>query len=311
MRRALLHLVTFLACMLCSAGAALAASVVIVTSDRGAVYGEVRDALLAELERNGVARVEVSVLVASELGAADLTGSERPRLLITLGADALKQVLAHDLRLPVIAALIPRSGYEHVLSDAARKLPSPVSALYLDQPFARQLELLRLALPGVKRVGLLWGPDSISQQRTLTASLQAQGLEPVHGTVSGDGLFAGLKAALDDADVLLAVADPQVFNSSTISNILLATYRARIPMVAFSPAYVKAGALMSLHTTPSQIGAQAAAMARTILQGGAFPVSQYPLDYVVSVNEHVARSLGLAVDGQALAERLRRLEKRP
>lgn len=311
MKRALLHLIAFLACMLCST--TQAAGVWIITSDRGAVYGEVRDALLAELERSGVPRsTDVNVLLASELGTVDLTGGERPRLVMTLGADALKQVLARELRLPIIAALIPRAGYERIMSDAGKKLAAPVSALYLDQPFARQLELLRLALPGVKRVGVLWGPESILQQRSLTSAMQAQGLESVHGTVGGDGLlFVGLKAALEDADVLLAVADPQVFNSSTITNILLATYRARIPVMAFSPAYVKAGALLSLHTTPAQIGLQAATMARVVLQGGAPPTSQYPQDYVVSVNEYVARSLGMAVDGPNLTDRLRRMEKRP
>lgn len=313
MKRVLLHLIAFLACMLCSAGCVQAAGVLIVISDRGAVYGEVRDALLAELERSGVARAaDVNVLVASEVGSIDFAGGDRPRLVMTLGADALKQVLVRELRLPIIAALIPRAGYERILSDAGKKSVAPVSALYLDQPFVRQLELLRLALPGVKRVGVLWGPESISQQRSLTSAMQVQGFDPVYGIVGSDGvLFSGLKAALDGAEILLAVADPHVFNSATISNILLATYRARIPVVAFSPAYVKAGALLSLHTTPQQIGLQAASMSRMALQGAALPASQYPQDFVVSVNEYVARSLGMVMDGQNLTDRLRRTEKRP
>eukprot|EP01032_Pedospumella_encystans_P026470 gene26469-29906_t len=124
-------------------------------------------------------------------------------------------------------------------------------------------------------------------------------------------LFTGLKTVLDDADVLLAVADPQVYNSATISNILLATYRARVPVVAFSPAYVKAGALLALYSTPRQIGVQAGALARGVLQGGPVPASQYPQEFSVAVNEHVARSLGLTLDEVALNERMVKLEKRP
>ena len=45
----------------------------------------------------------------------------------------------------VLAALIPRISFERVLADANRKSPSNVAALYLDQPFTRQLDLLRLA----------------------------------------------------------------------------------------------------------------------------------------------------------------------
>jgi ABC-type uncharacterized transport system substrate-binding protein len=144
------------------------------------------------------------------------------------------------------------------------------------------------------------------------AAGQARGMTVVSGAVALNGsLFAGLKAALDDADVLLAVADPQVFNSGTVANILLATYRARIPVLAFSPAYVKAGALLSLHTAPDQIGVQTAGIVRGILLGGAVPAAQYPLDFRVSVNVHVARSLGLTLDEVALSDRLHRLEKRP
>jgi hypothetical protein len=41
------------------------------------------------------------------------------------------------------------------------------------------------------------------------------------------------------------------------------------------------------------------------------PASQYPLDFSVSVNEYVARSLGLSLDARGLGERLHRMEKRP
>jgi len=297
--------------MLCHTPWAQAAGVVIVAGEQSAGYVQVRDTLLAELERSGFSRADVSVVSAMDGGAIDSTLAERPRLVISLGGEALKQVLVREFRSPVLAALIPRAGFERIVGEAARK-SAMVSALYLDQPFGRQLELLRLALPGTKRVGVLWGPESVPQQRSLAAAMQLQGLDPVYGFVGADGLlFSGLQAALDDADVLLAVADPAVFNSTTISNILLATYRARIPVLAFSPAYVKAGALLSLHTTPTQIGLQAAAMARSVLQGAPPPASQYPQDYVVSVNVYVARSLGLAMDGPNLTERLRRMEKRP
>jgi ABC-type uncharacterized transport system substrate-binding protein len=107
------------------------------------------------------------------------------------------------------------------------------------------------------------------------------------------------------------MADPQVFNGNTLPNILLASYRARIPVMAFSPAYVKAGALLSLHSTPSQVGSQAGVVARSALQGAALPAPQYPTDFTVSVNDYVARSLGLGLDATTLSERLHSLEKRP
>jgi ABC-type uncharacterized transport system substrate-binding protein len=112
--------------------------------------------------------------------------------------------------------------------------------------------------------------------------------------------------------VLLAVADPQVYNSSSIQNILLASFRAKVPMVAFSPAYVRAGALLALHVTPTQLGQQAGVIAWGVLRDKALsPIPLYSRDFSVMVNEHVARSLGLSLDGAALRERLQRREVGP
>ena len=111
--------------------------------------------------------------------------------------------------------------------------------------------------------------------------------------------------------MLLALADPQIYNSSSIQNILLASFRAQVPMLAFSPAYVRAGALLAVYSSPAQIGQQAGVIARGALQCRALGLPQYPQDFQVSVNEHVARSLGLSLEPQALTERLRRLEKKP
>lgn len=291
--------------------AAQASGIVIVSSEASASYVETAEALMVTLERLGVARADIAHNAVHELGGP-FTGPNAPRLVITLGAEALRQVLARDARVPVIAALIPRSGFERVVKDSAGRGATHVTALYLDQPFGRQLELVRLVVPSVKRVGVLWGPGSQAQQTALVAALHTRGLQEVGGYVVGGGsLFAGLKDALDDVDVLLAVADPAVYNSSTVAHILLATYRARVPVLAFSPAYVKAGALVSLHTTPVQIGGQAAAMARQMLQSAVLPAPQYPVEFSVTVNAHVARSLELKVDALVLTERLRKLEGRP
>lgn len=83
-------------------------------------------------------------------------------------------------------------------------------------------------------------------------------------------------------------------------------------MVAFAPAYVRAGALMALHVTPSQIGQQAGAMARGVLQGKSLPpIPVYSQSFSISVNEHVARSLALKLDVEDLQSRLRMRESTP
>ena len=213
----------------------------------------------------------------------------------------------------MLSALLPRQSFERILLAGARKPSSRFSAVYLDQPLSRQLDLIRLAFPDARRLGVLWGPESQVQAADLKTLARARGLELMEAYVGpGESVFPALKSILEGADLLLAVADPQVFNSSSIQNILLSSFRAQVPLVAFSPAYVRAGALLALHVTPAQMGRQAGTLARSVLQGKALPsMPVHSLEFSVAVNEHVARSLGLTLNPDALADRLRRRESTP
>ena len=291
----------------CAVSTAQAATVVIVSSERSPAYAQAAQALVSELERSGGSRYEMLLLTATEFaGVADL----KPKLFVALGAQAAQALAQTALTAPVLCALLPRSSFERVLRSSGRKASSQLSALYLDQPLSRQLGLIQLALPEARRIAVLWGPESQAQAGALRVLAQARGLSLLEASLKPDELvFPALKKVLEDADVLLALADPQVFNSSSIQNILLTSFRAKVPLVAFSPAYVQAGALLALHVTPEQVGQQAAAMATAVLQGKDLPATPlYSQDFSVAVNAHVARSLGLMLDGEALRKRLLRAE---
>lgn len=287
-----------------------AASVVLVSSERSPAYLEAAEALVGELERGGLQRSDVLQLMASEVATV---GALAPKVYVALGSEAAEVLAKTESRLPVLCILLPRSSFERVLQSNGRKTSAQFSALFLDQPISRQLELIHLALPGAQRLGVLWGPESRSQSAALKVLAQASGLEVVDATVGRDQLaFSSLKQVLENSDVLLAVADPQVYNSSSIQNILLASFRAKVPLVAFSPAYARAGALLALHVTPNQVGQQAAAIVRGVLQGKALSATPlYSQDFSIAVNEHVARSLGLSLDADSLRTRLRRREGAP
>ena len=296
-------------CMAVGNCVSAATTVVIVSSDRSAPYAEAADALISELERTGVSRYDMLQVTALELaGAGPLT----PKMYVALGTEAVVTLLKAESRVPVLGTLLPRSSFDHAMQVSGRKPSAQFSALYLDQPLSRQLDLIRLALPAASRVGVLWGPDSQALSPQLKA-LSGNSLTVNEATVNArEPVFGALKRVLEDADVMLAVADPQVYNTNSVQNILLAAFRARVPMVAFSPAYVRAGALMAVYVTPTQIGQQAATIVRGVLQGKEMSVTPlFSQDFSVSVNEHVARSLGLTLDAETLRTRLRRKEGAP
>lgn len=293
-------------------GSCHAQKVLIVEGDGNAGFAEASGACVRALTAAGVADSEILVVNRSVLGTLQPTG-DAPRIVITLGSESLVSTLKWiPARSTLLAGLIPRSAFERATRDAGKRSGGALSAIYLDQPLTRQVEALRLLFPNAKNVGVVFGPESQATQPIVASALRSRGLEMQSATVgTGLSVFAALKFALDSADVLLALADTQVFNSGTIANILLTTYSAQIPMVAFSPAYVRAGALMAVYSTPAQIGNDLGNVTSSFLQTGKLPLPHFPTDFEIAFNASVARSLGIQMDAATLTDRLRRLEKRP
>lgn len=288
--------------------------VVIVSSDTAVAYAQAAQAVVDTLVRQGVARSDISQVFASELVLRQQSGLPLcPAVCVALGSEATRVLLAGPVKSPVVSALIPRRSFERLLRSSGKAGSALVSAIYLDQPLARQLALVRLALPQARRLAVVLGPESSAFAANLRVVAAAHEMSLQDVTVNNlDDLAESLPQLLAQSDVLLALADPLVFNSSTIQNILLSSFRARVPMVAFSPAYVRAGALLALYTTPVQAGQQAAEVVLGLLRGRPLPDrAMEPNDFEVGVNTQVARSLGWSFDVDVLRQALRRQERLP
>lgn len=285
---------------------AVADGVALVISNDTAVYREVASAVRRRLEP------DTRVFIA-QAGALDELRRKGPQFIVAIGNQAARAVVASDIEAPILVTLLPKTAVDRLADDNRRFANSrPLSAVYLDQPIGRQLDLVRLILPNVKRVGALLGPESAGQFPVSQAAVLDRKMRLVAQRVAHEGeLAAALQKLLPEIDVLLALPDPAVFNAGTIQTILLATYRLHLPLVGFSAAYVQAGAIASLHSTPVQIGEQAADMLASALANSRLPPPQYPRQYSVATNPYVARSLGILVNSEeALLRELRSLDSR-
>jgi ABC-type uncharacterized transport system substrate-binding protein len=153
----------------------------------------------------------------------------------------------------------------------------------------------------MRRLGVLFGNDSQQYQQAFEKAANEQGLQLNAYKVDGeDNLYPALQRVLEENDVLLAIPDAAVYNGRSIQNVLLASYRQRIPMMGFSPAYVRAGAMLALYSSPAQIGSQTARVVHSALSGVALQPVQVPMEFMVGVNANVARSLGFRLSEDAL-----------
>lgn len=291
-----------------SAFAAGSGGVWVALAEPGGVHAEAAEALKAEVEQAQPGRTEWRIAPWGQFREPQ----PRPQLVVAIGGTALRgmqDLFAKEANPPpLLAVLVPRLLFDRV-ADPARLKAGNLSAVFLDQPATRQIELIRLALPAAINVGVVVGAESKGFVPGLEKAARDRGLQLLVSLVGQNGLFPALQSLLVDADLLLAQPDPAVFNSQTVANILTAAYRRQIPMVGFSPAYVKAGALMALYSTPAQIGARGGELARAVMGGRPLPPPAWPREFTVAVNPDVARSLGLSLDGQRLAEQLRQKER--
>lgn len=279
---------------------AAAARVAVVLSDDSAPYDEIYQAVRARLagSPHEALRLRADGLAPASLGEA--------RLAVAVGVRAAEALAALAARPPVLAVLVPRAWYLKTgltrLSEGDRQ----VSAIFLDQPFERQARLIRLALPDVRRVGVVLGRDQEWLAGELNEALQAQQLVPVHQTLgAGERLIGPLERVLAGADLLLAVPDPLVFNRNTAQSLFLTSYRYRVPVLGYSLSLTRAGALLSLHSSPAQIGRETAEWVDSALQGPTvrLPPPAYPARASVSVNEQVAHSLGIVLPSASELEK--------
>lgn len=291
-----------LAALVVQAGPVSAADggVLVVLSERGGAYAEV-----AQAASGAMPHTPVTVVLAEELGER-----QSAALTIAVGASGCRTALESHHAGAVLCALVPSVTFRRIAdTPAARRKPR--SAVVLDQPLSRELALVRLAMPDRRRVGALFGPDSQALATLLEDTAKEQGLRIVARRVANEEQISpSIQRLLKECDVLLALPDRVVFQGGTVQNVLRASFEHRVPVIGISPAYVRAGALISLYSTPAQIGRQAGTVARAFLSGHALPEVQAPHEFEIGVNRHIAQALGIdAPDPHTLADTLRKLEQ--
>ena len=233
-------------------------------------------------------------------------------LVIAVGSPAAKRVNLSATTTPVLLAMVPRNAYEDEVKSR-RAQNKPFSALYIDQPWNRQVELLRIAVPERRRVGVLYSESSRLDLRTLQGLLNTQGYSLFAKILrSPDTLFTDMEEVLDHCDILLAIPDNLIYGPNTIRNILLSSYRHGIPLVGFSQPYVKAGALYSLFATPEQLASQAATITSGFAKSRALPDPQYSRQYSIDINQDVARAMNIRIRAaESLKMQLEEMQVKP
>jgi len=268
--------------------------VAIILSDRGGMYADFSGAL-----EEALAGTNWSISARLQADTLPLL-SGQAELVVTVGSEALRKTLSRGDSPPIIATLLPRQSYEKILAEFRR--PGRITAIYLDQPTTRQAAFLIHLLPGQKRAGMLFSNETRHSAGQYRQAFAGAGLTLDSEDSDIDGtLLPALNALLTRANFLLAVPDSTIYHRNNIKPILITAFRYQRPVIGYSPAFVNAGALAALYSTPAQIAHQTADM--IVAHGTNLPNPSSPTQFAIAINSNVAQSLGLNIPDEAAIRR--------
>jgi putative tryptophan/tyrosine transport system substrate-binding protein len=266
--------------------------VTIVMSVQTPANLEFVDQFNAELAKNKQINLRVNVITLPD--TEKLVVAENSELVIALGVKALEAASKLKRTTPVLGVFTPLPAFNSVMAKSRRDLGN-FSAIVLDQPFSRQISLIKYVLPEAQKIGVLLGTTSAQYIEYVREEGEKRGLSILEEKVNQEAdLIPQLKKLLDSVDAILAIPDPTIYSRETAQPILLTSYRYQKPIFGYSQSYVRAGALAAVFSTSKQLAKQAAEIAiKSRPSPSELPPPQFPKYFSIMLNYQVARSLNI------------------
>ena len=179
------------------------------------------------------------------------------------------------------------------------------SSLMAPELGVRQLELLKEAVPGLSRVGVLWNaytvyPWQVVQAMERVAPALGLQLEPLELRFPKDLDPVFETALVRGVGALLAVEDP--FTMAHRARIVDFAAQSRLPAIYGSREFLEAGGLMMYGADVRVLFRRAASYVDRILKGaspGDLPIER-PTTFELVINLKTARALGLSLSPSLL-----------
>ena len=202
---------------------------------------------------------------------SQLLQNYHPKLILTLGTPATRASLAQVKKTPIVAGMI-------LDTNELRQSPNS-TGVGLNFPASLQWLWLRRLLPDARQIAVLYDPRQGSTLfQALQTQAQAEGITLIQAPAASAEAFPSLMKNLPpQLDALWAVDGTAAYSAAAIRELLLYSFRNRVPLIGLSAQWVKAGALYALDWDYSDIGVQAADLAKDILLKNTPPTSLPPL----------------------------------
>ncbi len=219
-------------------------------------------------------------------------GKNNIQAILSLGEAATKAAISSHSNIPIVACMVLNSN---VISKARN-----ATGVVLEFPVKEQFDWLRRFLPEARTVGVIYNPaenrDKIKEAGKIAKQM---GLALAAREVNTPKDLPGaLDSLANSADVLWGISDRVVLTPQTAKNVLLFSFRNRIPFIGLSAAWVKAGAFYSLDRDFEDMGEQCGEMIGRVLFAGDDIEAidpETPRDVTYSLNRKAIKRMKVSV----------------
>ncbi len=273
--------------------------IIIVKSSDNTYFNQSIETLINQVDRT----IKFNVVMPQDLDAVVDAGGEQ-QIFVALGQSAAEAVSRLDGEISAFNAYLTEEQSRNL------NLENQVAVL-LDQPLQRYLAFCRFIL-AVDSVGIITeqaivlDPVQSDLLQVLDFSLNQYQIDPLNK------LLPVLRRLLTLNDALLMLPRQSVYNRDTLKGVLLTGYRNRKPVISYSPAHVKSGALASIYSSPIDIGRHLATLVNRQLKNPAQETSgfEFARFYSIRTNPRIASALGIVLPAEGeLRSALDRLQR--
>ena len=225
---------------------------------------------------------------------AEIESKVKPDLIFAVGIWALQAVVSRPPTTPVVYAMVLNPPT--VIGADTKN----ITGASINVPVEQQIWLFKQLGPQIKRIGVVFNRAKTGYlvRRAQTVA-RNEGLELVIREINtAKDAIGALESLQDGIDALWLVPDETVLSQAVVQQMLLFSYRWKIPLLGLSDRHAQMGALFALSFASGEdIGRQAGELAQAILAGR--PVTDVPYTNArklyLTVNLKAAQKLGLEV----------------
>lgn len=240
----------------------------------------------------------------TQINASDITEEilSQHNLIISIGYKSAQVMAKQKTKKNVIYTLIPDN------KSLQLNIPCEKTTCYkifINQPVSRYVQLFKYLFPKGKSLAFATTSENSTKSQLVKEAVKNNSLifKEIH-IHKNNNISRTFINKLNNDDVLLALPNPDIYNANQAKSIILSTYHANVPIIAYSKSFAKAGALISLYSSIDNIAEKTANIVNTIIKDG--PLNQkeyYPDDFTIEINSAVARSLNINIDSENMLKR--------